>query len=294
LFAHAIGESGGLFGRPMHSLAEAQAYGVKFAQSAFAGARMPGLRAAKAENLLRAAQKACKAGDCGVLSLDIDGYFLPEPVPEIYAAGKQARVPLLAGWNKDEGTWQVVDAPEQPTMESFRAMATQRFGARADEFLRVYAAGNDEEALRTAEDFAGDTFIAYSTWAWMEAHLKTGSSAVYRYRFDLASPGDPNHLVSGGAFHSDEIEYVFGNLDSRAGAAWRPQDYALSELMQTYWTQFARDGDPNGDGVPKWPAYDASANWQVMHLAADPGAESDPHRGRYLFLQQGLGNQEKR
>jgi para-nitrobenzyl esterase len=81
LFAHAIGESGGLFGRPVHSLAEAEAYGVKFAQSAFAGARLPGLRAVKAGNLLRAAQKACKAGDCGVLSPDIDGYFLPEPVP---------------------------------------------------------------------------------------------------------------------------------------------------------------------------------------------------------------------
>jgi para-nitrobenzyl esterase len=294
LFAHAIGESGGLIGRPVRSLSEAEAYGVKFAQGAFGGARLPGLRAVKAANLLRAAQRACKAGDCGVLSPDIDGYFLPEPVPQIYAAGKQAHVPLLAGWNRDEGTGQVLDAPERPTLESFRAMAAQRFGARADEFLKVYAAGNDEEALQAAEDFAGDTFIAYSTWAWMEAHLKTGSSAVYRYRFDLASPGDPNHPVSGGAFHSDEIEYVFGNLDSRPGAAWRPEDHALSELMQSYWTKFAKDGDPSGGGVPKWPAYDASANWQVMHLAAEPGAASDPHRGRYLFLQQGLGHEEKR
>jgi para-nitrobenzyl esterase len=294
LFVRAIGESGGALGRRVRPLSEAETHGVKFAQSAFGGARLPGLRAVKAEHLLETAQNACKATDCGVLSPDIDGYFLPAPVPQIYAAGMQAHVPLLAGWNRDEGTWQIVDAPTKPTLEKLPAMAAQRFGARAGEFLKVYAAGSDEEALRVAEDFAGDTFIAYSTWAWMEAHLKTGSSAVYRYRFDLASPGDPNHPVSVGAFHSDEIEYVFGNLDSRAGAVWRPEDYALSELMQSYWTNFARDGDPSGAGVPKWPAYDASANWQVMHLAPEPAVASDSHRGRYLFLQQGLGDEEKR
>jgi para-nitrobenzyl esterase len=112
---------------------------------------------------------------------------------------------------------------------------------------------------------------------------------VFRYRFDRPSPGDPNHSVDSGAFHSDDIEYVFGNLDSRKGAAWKPEDYQLSKLMQTYWTNFAKTGDPDGHhdtpGLPPWPRYQASDHWIVMHLDAKSAASADKDRDRYLFLQ---------
>ena len=179
--------------------------------------------------------------------------------------------------------------PEKPTPENLRALAMKRFGPRAQEFLNVYAASNDAEALRVAEDFAGDAFIAYSTWAWLEAQAKTGDAPVYRYRFDLGSPGDPNHPAAIGAFHSDDIEYVFGTLDSRQGAKWRPEDYKLSELMQNYWTNFSKTGDPNSSGLPQWPTYNEAGNWQVMHLSPDPEVRPDRHRDRYLFLQQVWG-----
>jgi para-nitrobenzyl esterase len=93
-----------------------------------------------------------------------------------------------------------------------------------------------------------------------------------------------------GAFHSDDIEYIFGTLDSRPEMAIRPQDRALSELMGTYWTNFAKSGDPNRPGLPPWPVYNAATGWQVMHLDATPAAKPDALRPRDLFLDHVWGS----
>jgi len=290
LFAHAIGESGAAFfgkGLNFPPLEQFAKQTEDYLHSVLSDGSLAALRAAGSAEILKLATQ--EAPGKPRFGPDIDGYFLPENIPAIYAAGKQAHVPLIAGWNQDEGTSNVVKAPEKGTMEGLRATAVKEFGPRAEDFLKVYHANDDVEALRAAEDFAGDNFLVYSTWAWLETQAKTGGSPVYRYLFALPSPGDPFHPVSAGAFHSDEIEYVFGNLDSRKGATFRPEDYKLSELMQTFWTNFAKSGDPNSAGAPHWPAYDAAGNWQVMRLSPDPGAAPDPHRDRYLFLQQVWG-----
>jgi para-nitrobenzyl esterase len=209
----------------------------------------------------------------------IDGYFLPEPIEQTFAAGKQAHVPLLGGWVANE------DRPNTPTTaDSFTVQAHIEFGPNALKFLALYPATTDAEAIRSAADSATDHSMAFPTWAWLEAQTKTGNTPVYRYFFDLPSPGDRNHPASEGAFHSDDIEYVFGALDSRPEMQIRPEDRALSELMQQYWTNFARTGDPNGPNLPKWPTYNAADNFQVMHLDAHPTAAPDAHRPRYLFL----------
>ncbi len=70
------------------------------------------------------------------------------------------------------------------------------------------------------------------------------------------------------------------------GYAWRPEDYKMSELMQKYWSNFAKTGDPNGEGLPKWPTYNGDSGWQVMHLSPEPMAGPDANRDRYLFLNQ--------
>lgn len=288
-FVGAIGESGGaLTGPGLTFLSQrvSDQRGEKFARSAFKNSSLSFLRSVSAADLLKAATAAPHSEE--TFWPNVDGDFLPESVADIFAKGEQSHVPLLAGWNKDEGSQAVLDQPEKPTPESLRAMAEKRFGPRAQEFLNVYAASNDAEALRVAEDFAGDAFIAYSTWQWLEAQVKTGNSPVYRYRFDLGSPGDPFHPALL-AFHSDDIEYVFGTLDSRHGAKWRPEDYKLSELMQNCWTNFAKSGDPNGPGLPRWPTYNKAGNWPVMHLSPDSQARPDRHRDRYLFLQQVWG-----
>lgn len=291
LFVHAIGESGGAFPGPRPAapeLAVSEQRNAEFAQKALGTADLKQLRAMSADAVLMASMIKIDGKEKD-FDPDVDGYFLPESVPAIYAAGKQAHIPLLAGWNKDEGTGEVLNQPQQPTVASMKTFAETEFGAQAPEFLSAYSATNDAEALRAMEDFSGDKFIAYSTWAWIEAQVKTGGAPVYRYHFDLGSPGDKYHPASAGAFHSDDIEYVFGTLDSRPGAVWRPEDRRLSAEIQDYWTNFAKTGDPNGSGLAKWPTYNQADGWQVMHLAPTLEARPDAHRARYLFLQKVWG-----
>jgi para-nitrobenzyl esterase len=287
LISKAIGESGAAFyssGLGYPALAKAEQDDASFAQTAFATSNLADLRKLSADALVKAAS-AKTTPRPPRFGPDVDGYFLPNSVPEIYAAGKQAHVPLLAGWNADEARGAIIMAPVKPTVTSFTAQAATDFGARAPDFLAVYPASTDAEATQSAGDFASDRFIAYSTWAWLEAQVKTGEAPVYRYRFDLGSPGDTHHPAAIGAFHSDDIEYVFGTLDSRDGATWRPEDRALSNQIGQYWTNFARTGDPNATDLPKWPTYAPADDWQVMHLDATSAAAPDTLRPRYLFLQ---------
>jgi para-nitrobenzyl esterase len=295
LFSKAIGESGGALyssGLSFPSRESLEQRNAAFDQAVFGNASLADLRKLTADNILKGAT-AKTTPPPPRFGPDVDGYFLPEPIPDIYAAGKQAHVPLLAGWNADEARGGVLLAKTKPTAVSFATTAQTEFGDNAQKFLAAYPATTDDEAVLSAGDFASDRFIAYSTWRWIEAHVATGSSPVFRYRLDLGSPGDKNHPAILGAFHSDDIEYVFGTLDSRPEAVWRPEDRKLSELIGTYWTNFARTGDPNGPDLPHWPTYNAAGKegdqWQVMHLDATSEAKPDTQRDRYLFLDQVWG-----
>ncbi len=283
--AKAIGESGAAFsGRshPFPALIEREHNDAEFAQVAFGSGDLAVLRRLTPQQLLAAVTS--KTITHVPFGPNIDGYFFPRPVEAIYAAGEQAHIPLLAGWNADENRNQATEATPQPTAASFTAMANELYENDAKTFLALYPATSDAEALESAGDLAGDRFIKFATWRWLEAQVATGAAPVYRYLLALGSPGDKFHAAALGAFHSDDIEYVFGTLDSRQGAVWRPEDRALSNQMQLYWTNFARTGNPNGDTLPPWPAYKAP-EWQVMHLDATSSAAPDDQRARYLFLQ---------
>jgi para-nitrobenzyl esterase len=288
LIQKAIGESGAFFGKTLvaKSLSESEGADAKFAKTAFGTDSLKALRAKSAEELLEASLKERNVVRFGP---NIDGYFLPKSPASIYASGEQAHVPLLAGWNADEGSYHQIFKEEKPTAQNFVAWAHKEFGDKADELLKLYPAATDEEAKQSAEALAGDQFIGYSTWKWINMQLKTGRSPVYRYRFEDAPPGAADEQgESRGAYHSAEIEFVFDVLPSK-NLPWRPEDRKLSDEMATYWTNFAKRGDPNGEGLTKWPAYDAQDDYEVMHLTTDPHAAPEKHRARYEFLDRRVG-----
>jgi para-nitrobenzyl esterase len=284
LFHRAIGESGACWGNHVSkSREEAESAGVKFAESAFGTSSLEALRAKSAQEILDASLKPHTERSWP----DVDGYFMPEDCNSIYAAGKQSRVPLLAGWNKDEGSYKAFFDKEPPTLDNYVARAKVLFGNNADAFLKVYSAKTDAEAKRAAQDYEGDQFIAFSTWKWLDMQLKTGKSKVFRYEFDQTLP-----LAAGvapgtepTAPHASDIEFVFRVLSSR-DLPWRPEDQQVSELMAAYWTNFAKTGDPNGANLPHWPAYDSQNHYQVMHLTPKPAPAPDSHRDRYEFLER--------
>lgn len=283
LFQKAIGESGAAFSRSglsYGSMAARAEKDTKLVTEKLGVSTLAELRAIPADKLLEPFAPPKSHGfDFGP---DIDGYFLPESVPAIFAAGKQNNVPLMAGWNRDEGSFEVENA-QKPTADSMKEMAKKDFGDQADEFLKLYPIDTDQHVRRSALDYAGDKFIAMSTWDWIEAQSKTGKQPIYRYRFDQAhSWKDLNRPRT--AYHSAEIEYVFGQLDSETEAEWTPGDRQLSDIMQRYWSNFAKSANPNGAGLPNWPMYTAADGWQVMHLTPDPSAQKDNLRDRYLFL----------
>jgi para-nitrobenzyl esterase len=277
LFAKGIGESGAAFSDvlPTDTLAARETKDDQWVAGLGVKSLLE-LRALSTDKVLDAV-KTRRSG----FPPDIDGKFLTEAVPDTYAAGRQAHVPLLAGWNRDEGSF----FANGMTAEKWKGMAAAMFKDRAAEFLTLYPGDTDEQAVNSAIAYGSDSFIAFGTWKWLEAQRKTGDSPVYRYHFELRATPSKFHPGTF-AFHSDDIEYVFGTLDTRPGWTVSADDRKLSDEMMSYWTNFARTGDPNGAGLPVWPKYDKDDS--LIHLDSTITSGPDTLRGRYEFLLKGM------
>ncbi len=275
LIAGAIGESGSVLGAlsaaPLNKGEEA---GVNFADSLGLHS-LSELRGLSADSLLAASKRL------GVFRfpVTIDGYFFPKSPFDIYKAGEQAHVPLLAGWNSEENNYHSIFGNETPSKENFTKAVQKFYGDSAAEALRYYNPATDEEARQVATDLASDRFISYSTWKWIDLQSKTSGKPVYRYLFSRARPSS-----AGGAVHSAEIEYAMGNLATNKAFAWTPDDYKVSKIMEEYFANFIKTGNPNGGGLPTWPAINKSTAVPVMHIDVSTRVEPEQHRDRYLFL----------
>jgi para-nitrobenzyl esterase len=182
------------------------------------------------------------------------------------------------------------------------------YGDKAAGILKAYAATTKDEVYEAATHLASARFISHSTWKWTELQMQTGGKPVYRYLYarprpaymgmpDQAAPASGGRAAAGaqqssgprGASHSAEIQYAMGNLDLDKRYSWEPADYEVSKVMQAYFVNFIKTGNPNGPGLPEWPTYRGDNNYQRMRIDAESHAEPEPHRARYLALDAAAG-----
>ena len=189
----------------------------------------------------------------GMASAVLDGYFLGEQPDSIYAAGKQARVPLLAGWNSLEGTLR------GKTINEVLPSLQERFGDWTGIILEAYGIKSNKDVVsEPGNNLASDLFTGFPTWKACDYHAGTSGQNVWRYFFRLPRPLAGKEAVDGkveraaGAVHSADIEYAMGNLSSNRTYCWTEDDYATSRLFMAYYANFCKSGDPNGEGLPEW------------------------------------------
>lgn len=194
----------------------------------------------------------------------VDGYVIPDDQFKLYEAGKYNDVPILVGYNSDEGA---SFSPGRTPEEYIKGVRT-RYGKFADELIKAYPVGKDT-VPKTARDLARDAAFGWQTWSWARLQSKTGKSKVFYYYFDQhpAYPeGSPR--AGYGSPHGQEVAYVFGHINT-SNPQTTKSDIEISDAMSTYWTNFAKYGHPNGQGTANWPAF-SSANPVVIYLGPTP------------------------
>lgn len=260
----AIAESHTSFGR-MTTLAEAEATGVAFMKSA-GKTSLAALRAMSSQETLDAFTKSGATMNAAI----VDGWFLPQDIYTIYSQGKQNDIPLITGGTNDEGGNLVaIGAPGQAgggrgrgaaapdSLAKYTAWANSTFGNKAAALLKLYPATDDASAAKAYHDVYRDiNYAGHRTWAKLQA--TTGKAPAYLYLFSQTPPrpmGNGNNPPAPrGAVHFSEVIYVFNNLRMK-DYPWTETDRTVADTLSSYWTNFARNLNPNGTGLTNWPVY---------------------------------------
>lgn len=287
LFHRVIGQSGGLF-QPMWYRDRVSSYadsaenlGQAFAQ-ALAGeggdTRLHALRQLPAQQVLMAFGSDPAFANVDALPI-VDGEVLPAEIHHIFARGEQADVPTLVGSNAYEGStflgfMQAYFGAGEAGFDNYiRTMLPEV----ADAVYELYPTGHPAQARDSWIQAMSDARFTWPMRLWAQG-MEPALHHAYLYWFTRVPPLTAQDQQEYGAFHGAELGYIFGD-PKLFGARPVAQDYALAALMADIWTQFARTGDPNTEGLPPWPVYD-SEQGHYMELGLQPAS------GRQLRMQQ--------
>jgi len=281
LFRAAIGESGADFAPPgdfagtsQQTLAEAETGGGKF----LAGLGAHSLAEARAlpADKVEAAQRAPGAPR---FFPPLDGYVLPAPEYALWQRHAYNDVPLLIGTTSDEAA--VFGGRRTVTPADFEKQVRAGYGPHAEAILAAYQHATDVAATRASKDLASDTMFHWNMFTWAALQVRHGTSPAYTYWFNRPTAADPD-----GSGHGSEVPLVFANEDHRPGRPpWTDEDRALSRELQGYWVNFAKTGDPNGPGLPRWPKFQPD-KVTVMALGKDNKAIAVPVEWRLKALDE--------
>jgi para-nitrobenzyl esterase len=194
-----------------------------------------------------------------------DGWVIPGDQYKLYQSHEYNDVPILTGYNSDEGALFEGPKSQQAYVQSVR----ERYQRFADKVLAAYPGGETPAEKWTARNLMRDSAFGWNAWTWARLQSETGKSKVFLYYF-----AEPAEIPAGaepgayGARHASELPYVFRQLTEHGRSAPTPKDEVLSDMMRTYWINFVKTGDPNGTGLPNWPAY-SNAKPQMFHIEAE-------------------------
>jgi para-nitrobenzyl esterase len=288
LFKRAISQSGAWMGLglagPMRTRAQAEEAGLKAATDA-------GVKTAAELRAMSAADVTAKFRSAGMI---VDGWVIPEDPTAVFASGRQNAVDVLVGSNKEE-----LSFGPPATAERFVAGAKMRWGDQADEYLKLYPHATDEEAARSQIESSSDS-VFWLMRLYADYQAKKGNKA-YLYFF-TQNPPAPAGQPSFPAAHASEVPYVFNNLGqlplfpdrSIAEISGKSApDRKLADELSSYWTNFAKTGDPNGRGLPRWKRHQRGKGDEAAILDADPASEKLPDPARLAFVDKAFARQQE-
>ena len=267
LFNKAIAQSGANFTgtNPTKAIAEAEAQQTL---KSFGAGSLEALRKMDAETLL-------KKG-AGMRRPYVDDYVLPDQIDLIFKAGKQNKVALLHGWNEDEGL--VFGGLKNAT--DFVNDLRKTYGRNADFLIGAYRAAYDTEAAQAQLDMARDQVFGLQGYLWLKEQARQ-QLPVFAYRFTRIVPAEGEYKKFK-AFHTGEVPYAFNNLGF-VKRPWQATDHQLANNMSDYWVNFVKSGNPNGKGLPEWPAFD-NISKKMMVLDENVNSKKMPDAERLELL----------